>query len=128
MEFKAAERRLSLGEPIEIDTKLVTLEHLIHCLRKLLGSEKFTIEMRHDVYKIKSGKSIDAQDLIAQCQPGSPNRDRESGTVNSNTKVDGSETQACDTDRVEFQNVSGRIRRYETEDALMALVSEKNVC
>ncbi|KAI1349747.1 hypothetical protein F5Y01DRAFT_169649 [Xylaria sp. FL0043] len=101
MEVKAAERKLSPGEPIEINTKLVTLEHLIHCLRKLLGTEKFTIEMRHDVYKIKSGKSIDAQDLITQCQPGSPNRDTESGTVNSNTKVNGSETQACDTDRVE---------------------------
>ncbi|KAI3321992.1 hypothetical protein HD806DRAFT_500615 [Xylariaceae sp. AK1471] len=75
-------------EPIKINTKLVTLEHLIDCLRKMLGTEKFMIEMRHDVYNISSEKNINAQDLISQCQHNNPNPTMHLTTTNPHTSVD----------------------------------------
>ncbi|KAI0539475.1 hypothetical protein GGR58DRAFT_464439 [Xylaria digitata] len=79
------------GGPIEINTKLVPLERLIYCLRRMLGKGKFTIEMRHDVYKIESEKSIDAQDIISQCRSSGPKPEIDLRTPNSATSIDGSE-------------------------------------
>ncbi|KAI0428343.1 hypothetical protein F5Y09DRAFT_357851 [Xylaria sp. FL1042] len=108
MEVETVEKKFTPGQPIEINTKLVTLEHLIHCLRKLLGTEKFMIEMRHDVYKIKSEKSIDAQDLIAQCRPSGMKPEIEDSTLTPNKDVDECGAPACrkqqtgDVDESEF--------------------------
>ncbi|KAI0448672.1 hypothetical protein F5B21DRAFT_496760 [Xylaria acuta] len=88
MTVDTVEKKGAPAEPIEIHAKLVPLKNLIHFLREMLGAEKFMIEMRHDVYRIKSEKSINVEDLLGKCRSNASAPEMDLGDINSTTSVD----------------------------------------
>ncbi|KAI1639202.1 hypothetical protein F4809DRAFT_596998 [Biscogniauxia mediterranea] len=65
----------------ELHTKLANPRDVVAELKEMVGEGLFKVEIRHDVYNIRSAKEFDIETLLKNCQR------RQRGDTPSNTTI-----------------------------------------